>query len=247
MANQPVSQMWDSSHQPGSPPESGAAASPVPPVAAPVTSPVIDLSAGSAIALRRVPARDDAKTSPAELAPKPGELALKKEQPGPKEKAFNQVAASQTVEADASVSSSTTAYAPTDKDEFRASSAEIANLSGFAAARPAATWQITDGGNLQRSFDGGKSWESVTLNQPGRLRVVTATGFQVWAGGNRGVLFHSQDAGGHFATVKVHRKHATLSGDIVALAFPDAQHGRIETADHEVWTTTDAGKTWRRP
>jgi photosystem II stability/assembly factor-like uncharacterized protein len=31
----------------------------------------------------------------------------------------------------------------------------------------------------------------------------------------------------------------------VALTFPDAQHGRLETADHEVWITSDGGKTWR--
>jgi photosystem II stability/assembly factor-like uncharacterized protein len=36
-----------------------------------------------------------------------------------------------------------------------------------------------------------------------------------------------------------------LTGDIVALAFSDAQHGRLETAGHDVWTTTDGGKTWR--
>jgi hypothetical protein len=148
------------------------------------------------------------------------------------------------VDTTSATASTTTAYAPTNKDDFRASSAEISNLPGLATARQAGTWQVTDSGNLQRSLDGGKSWKNVSLSASTRLRVVTATGFQVWAGGNGGVLFHSRDAGGHFAAVKVHKKHVTLAGDIVTLAFADARHGRLETADHEVWTTTDGGKTW---
>jgi hypothetical protein len=162
-----------------------------------------------------------------------------------------------TVEAQASsvdttsaTTSPTTAYAPNDKDAFRASSEEMANLPNLVAARQAGIWQITAAGNLERSFDGGKSWESVPVvpagvNPAARLRVVAAAGFQVWVGGNGGVLLHSQDAGSRFANVKVHKKNFALTGDIVALAFSDAQHGRLETAEHEVWTTTDGGKTWR--
>ena len=56
---------------------------------------------------------------------------------------------------------------------------------------------------------------------------------------------HSQDAGSRFTHVKLRKKHFALTGDIVALTFSDAQHGRLETADHDVWTTTDGGKTWR--
>jgi hypothetical protein len=156
-----------------------------------------------------------------------------------------------TVPASAQVSandaSSTTAYAPTDKDEFRASAAPMEGLARLSAAHQAATWQITDAGNLQRSFDGGKTWESVSVNQPAKLRVVTTAQFQVWVGGNGGLLFHSLDGGNHFALVKVRHKHATLSGDIVTLAFQDAQHGRLETASHAVWTTTDGGQHWRQP
>ena len=162
-----------------------------------------------------------------------------------------------TVEAQASnvdttsaTTSTTTAYAPNDKDAFRASSEEMANLPNLVAARPAGIWQITAAGSLERSFDGGKSWASVPVapagvNPPARLRVVAATGFQVWVGGNGGVLWHSQDAGSRFTSVKVHNKHVALTGDIVALAFSDAQHGRLETADHDVWTTINGGKTWR--
>jgi photosystem II stability/assembly factor-like uncharacterized protein len=201
---------------------------------------VIDFSVGSDVALKRGTAHDDSKAASAETA-------LKKEPPS-KEKASGRAdAADSVVEigALATTSSSTTPYASTDKDEFRASSAPMADLPDLATARQAGTWQITADGKLQRSLDGGKSWESVAVDPSGRLRVVTATGFQVWAGGNGGVLLHSWDAGDHFMNVKVRQKRSTLKGDIVTLSFPDAQHGRLETADHDVWTTNDGGKTWQ--
>lgn len=158
-----------------------------------------------------------------------------------------QASAQVSAQVSANDTSSTTAYAPTDKDEFRASAAPMAGLANLSAAHQAATWQITDAGNLQRSFDGGKSWESVSVNQPAKLRVVATAQFQVWVGGNAGLLFHSWDGGNHFVIVKVRHKHATLTGDIVTLAFQDARHGRLETASHEVWTTTDGGRNWRQP
>jgi photosystem II stability/assembly factor-like uncharacterized protein len=131
------------------------------------------------------------------------------------------------------------------KDEIHASSGSL-NLPMLKAAHQAATWQITDAGNLQRSFDGGKTWESVSLNESAKLRVVHAIGFHIWVGGNGGVLFHSADGGAHFAAVPVRRKHAALTGDIVTLSFQDANHGRVEAANHEVWITTDGGGSWRR-
>jgi photosystem II stability/assembly factor-like uncharacterized protein len=154
------------------------------------------------------------------------------------------------VDTTSATTSLTIPYAPNDKDALHASSAEMADLPSLVAARQAGTWQVTAAGNLERSFDGGKSWESVAVvpsgvNPPSRLRVVAASGFQVWVGGNGGVLLHSQDAGSRFTSVKVHRKHSALTGDIVALNFSDAQHGRLETADHDVWSTTDGGRTWR--
>jgi hypothetical protein len=133
-----------------------------------------------------------------------------------------------------------------NKGELHASSAPLANRERFGAARQAATWQISNGG-LQRSFDGGKSWEAVALSQPYKLRVVATSGFHVWAGGGGGILFHSADGGSHFVIVKVGNQNAALNGDIVTLNFQDAQHGRIESANHEVWTTVDGGQTWQQP
>jgi hypothetical protein len=161
-----------------------------------------------------------------------------------KTSSFGRMKAKQEPDAVAVSSQPATPVAPTEKDEFRASSSQMANVGAFASARQASTWQITDAGDLQRSFDGGKNWESISVNQPARLRVVVAIGFHIWAGGNGGLLFHSEDGGSHFAPVRIGQSPAALSGDIVTLAFADAQQGRLETSSHEVWTTSDGGKTW---
>ena len=165
-----------------------------------------------------------------------------------KSKAVDQSAAKQTVDAAVEAApgaASATPYAPTDKDEFRASSAQLASTGALAAVRQAASWQVTDAGNLQRSFDGGKNWESMSVNQAVRLRVVAAVGFHIWAGGDGGALFRSDDGGSHFAVVKVSQNGASLTGNIVVLTFADAQHGRLETSAHQVWTTADGGNAWQ--
>ena len=134
------------------------------------------------------------------------------------------------------------------KEELHASSAPIAAraLSANKAVRQAALWQITAAGELLRSYDSGKSWESVSLGQPVRLRVMAMSGLHIWAAGNEGALFHSKDGGNEFVAVAVKDKHASLTGDIVVLEFADVLSGRLETAGHEVWATSDGGKNWRK-
>jgi photosystem II stability/assembly factor-like uncharacterized protein len=78
------------------------------------------------------------------------------------------------------------------------------------------------------------------------IRAVAANGADVWAGGTAAALYHSSDAGAHWARVIPSSESATLSGDILALEFPDAQYGRISTSTGEVWTTADNGQSWKR-
>ena len=134
------------------------------------------------------------------------------------------------------------------KEELHASSAPIEGRTLLArkAVRQAALWQITPAGELQRSFDSGKAWESVSLGQPVRVRVLVLSGLHVWVGGNGGMLFHSRDGGDRFAPVVVKDARASLTGDIVVLEFTDAAHGRLETAAHDVWATSDGGRTWQK-
>jgi photosystem II stability/assembly factor-like uncharacterized protein len=78
------------------------------------------------------------------------------------------------------------------------------------------------------------------------FRAVVATGADVWAGGSGGALYHSLDAGDHWAQVSPAVAGANLTGDIVALEFSDSLHGKVTTSTSETWVTTDGGQTWQR-
>ena len=82
-------------------------------------------------------------------------------------------------------------------------------------------------------------------SKPKRIvfRAVSANGPDVWAGGSEGNVFHSADAGGHWARVIPSWRGIELTGDIINLQFADTQHGRIVTSSAEIWTTADAGQT----
>ena len=78
------------------------------------------------------------------------------------------------------------------------------------------------------------------------FRAVAANGADVWAGGSGGMLYHSSDSGATWTRIIPSSYGATLTGDIVALEFPDSIHGKISTSTPEVWITTDAGLTWQK-
>jgi len=39
---------------------------------------------------------------------------------------------------------------------------------------------------------------------------------------------------------------STLTGDIIAIQFPNPRNGIVTTSTTEVWTTLDAGQTWHK-
>ena len=136
-------------------------------------------------------------------------------------------------------------------------------------------WTINSAGSLQRSFDQGSTWQDVDVNaipvaatsleisaQPSRakakdtekiaqkpapiFRAVAASGTDVWAGGARGALYHSADAGYHWTHVTPISGGAVLTGDIVSLEFSDMRHGKVSTSTSEIWITSDDGQTWQK-
>jgi hypothetical protein len=132
-------------------------------------------------------------------------------------------------------------------------------------------WSISTNGGLQRSFDAGGSWEDVNVEvadyspqaaneagseaqsvkkaaMPPVFRAVAAIGPEVWAGGAKGVLYHSADSGTRWTKILPSGGEAVLTGDITGIQFSDAQHGAITTSGGEVWATSDNGQSWiRRP
>jgi Photosynthesis system II assembly factor YCF48/Putative zinc-finger len=106
-------------------------------------------------------------------------------------------------------------------------------------------WTLSPEGLLQRSLDSGATWNAVAVAPNVHLRAVSALGNDLWVGGAGGALFHSSDNGVHWTQVRPRFEGKILTGDIIGLEFKDLAHGQITTT-YELWTTSDAGKTWLR-
>jgi hypothetical protein len=131
------------------------------------------------------------------------------------------------------------------------SSARLAS----AASQPLAhhvTWVIT-GGVLQRSLDGGQSWQNA-LRADHPLLCYASHGENVWAGGLAGTLFHSADGGVTWVQVQPSIKVLQLSSDITHIDVRGDVHGDVHgpveivlsTGNNEIWSSADGGKTWEK-
>ena len=119
-----------------------------------------------------------------------------------------------------------------------------------AASAPAAipsqnlSWKIADG-DLQRSLDGGHSWQ-ITARAPLALLCYGNRGQDVWAGGQSGTLLHSADNGATWSAVAVSSNSQSLSSDVINLSLPGPAQIVLSTGTHETWSSLDGGKTWEK-
>jgi photosystem II stability/assembly factor-like uncharacterized protein len=111
---------------------------------------------------------------------------------------------------------------------------------------PAALWNISASGKVQRSEDGAKSWEEVQVNDAVTFRVIAASGGEVWAGGSDGTLYHSSDGGVNWQRVNLESGGSSVTQTIVGIQVRDPQHLTVTTASGEQWVTEDGGQRWRR-
>jgi hypothetical protein len=119
----------------------------------------------------------------------------------------------------------------------RVRSEEMADALSKKAAFPV-SWSLSPSGDVQRSVDSGKTWQSVSVaGSP--FRAITAIGNDIWVGGNAGVLYHSADAGQSWTKIPL-----VSSDDVIHIEFFDTQNGVVNTANGEVWSTSDGGRTW---
>jgi hypothetical protein len=107
-------------------------------------------------------------------------------------------------------------------------------------------WSLSPEGTVQRSSDNSKTWRPVPVGNGTTFRAIWAEGSNVWAGGNAGALFHSADAGRHWAQVIPAANGEKLQADITGIDFSDPQHGTVTSATGQVWTTADRGQSWQR-
>jgi hypothetical protein len=151
----------------------------------------------------------------------------------------------------------------------------LANQRAFALKAIAPRWTISPAGGLQRSLDGGNTWQDVPVvanpasvanllqaevakkskDQESKLkqevaapvfRAVAANGADVWAGGSAGVLYHSTDTGEHWTRVVPSVGGIALTGDILSVEFLDPHNGKVITSTSETWITHDAGQSWQK-
>ena len=119
--------------------------------------------------------------------------------------------------------------------------------SGSAMPVPqVAQWTLSPEGIVQRSFDTGKSWQTVSVSTGTVFRALSAVGSDIWVGGRAGALYHSADSGQTWAKFEAVAGGKKLDQDIVRLDFSDARSGTVNTANGEVWRTSDGGQTWLR-
>jgi len=79
-----------------------------------------------------------------------------------------------------------------------------------------------------------------------RVVSVSSDATEVWAGGSGGALYHTLDGGNRWARVLPSGNGAILTGDVIGIQFSDPRNGIVTTSNAEVWTTLDAGQTWRK-
>ncbi len=106
-------------------------------------------------------------------------------------------------------------------------------------------WTLSADGSLQRSLDAGKTWKTIPVAADATLTAVAAMDSDIWVGGSHGSLYHSTDAGDHWTQVFPATRSQRLTANVIGIEFPDALHGKVTTAEQEIWTTDDGGQSWQ--
>ncbi len=140
---------------------------------------------------------------------------------------------------------------PQPKSQNGVASGAIGGLVAYSSApehrqMSLPRWTVSSDGALQRSFDGGATWETVPVEKDVIFRTVSVVGDSVWAGGARGLLYHSANAGRLWTRIQLSANDTRLTGDIATVEFTDPQHGQVTTTSGETWLTADAGQTWQK-
>ena len=125
--------------------------------------------------------------------------------------------------------------------EYKVNGAAGSFSRGFATAN----WNVNAAGAVLRSLDGGKRWQTLSVDPQVKFTAIASTGSSVWAGGNGGALYHSPDGGNTWVKVTPRDGSATLASDVKRIQFDDEVRGLV-VAGEERWSTTDGGKSWKK-
>jgi photosystem II stability/assembly factor-like uncharacterized protein len=119
-------------------------------------------------------------------------------------------------------------------------------LAGARAGRPVSLssapnrWRVLASGSVERTTDGGQTWEAILIDPTQTLTAGNAPSALVcWLVGARGMVLVTSD-GVHFVRVPFPE-----STDLASVSATDAQHATVTAADGRAFTTADGGTTWR--
>lgn len=120
-------------------------------------------------------------------------------------------------------------------------------ITQYGLAQHNSVWAIS-GGVLQRSQDSGQTWQESL--HPDRLLLCYASySDEIWTGGQGGALYHSTDDGLTWAQVHPVVNNHPLTSDVNHIDLPRHDLSNptqivVFTANKEIWTSHDGGKTW---
>jgi hypothetical protein len=105
-------------------------------------------------------------------------------------------------------------------------------------------WRVDGKGHVEHFSQ--SAWTRVLAEQPAVFRSVNARGNDVWAGGDGGMLFHSNDGGESWKKVALSASSGPESASVSRIHFSSAQQGIVITSSGTIYTTSDGGATWLR-
>jgi|HubBroStandDraft_2_1064218.scaffolds.fasta_scaffold53718_1 hypothetical protein len=138
---------------------------------------------------------------------------------------------------------------PSELQDSTQEAQPLVGLQGRMSTSPRVTWSIASG-DLQRSLDGGQTWQSA-FHADHPLLCYANLGTELWTGGQTGTLFHSLDGGITWMQVLPSFKGQPLSSNITHIDIRSGDNNSPEAItlstsnDSDVWSSTDGGKTWQ--
>jgi len=111
---------------------------------------------------------------------------------------------------------------------------------------PAALWSVSTDGIVQRSTDGGKTYEQIPVANGIKFRAIAALGSDVWTGGAGGALFHSPDGGATWNRAGISFEGNTVTETITDIQLRNPQQLTITTASGSQWASEDGGQHWQK-
>ena len=112
----------------------------------------------------------------------------------------------------------------------------------IVSSNPASRWRIVDGGDVERSSDGGSTWQTQKTGVTETLTAGSSPSPSVcWLVGPHGIVLLSTDDRS-WRRVAFPEEVA-----LAAVSGIDDQTATVTTADGRTFATSDAGRTWSRP